>query len=361
MTTVMVSGCYDILHAGHVQFFEDAREFGDELVVCVAGDDVIRQHKRRRPALPATHRLRLVDSLEMVDRAYLTSQGAPGLDFVPWLMVEEPDYLVTTQDDRYEAEKRALCELHGVRYEQVLKTRVADPVSSTRIRQRISVPERVPLRVDFAGGWLDVPERAIEGAYIVNCAVDPCVGDGVWPYKMQSGLGGSAAYAILAGDDGVISELSAGVGWQDPAVITETGLCVWASGPRPRLVWKSAGAWLRGRMAVVYVADRDPAADIAPLTRDYAAIAGAGSVAMHAARNADYGALCEAVRLSYRAQLDEGMAELPEAVGCRARKWCGAGHGGYALYLMSDGGARNDLLAHMPDSMPVEPYDRWGT
>ena len=48
-----------------------------------------------------------------------------------------------------------------------------------------------------------------------------------WCYEQKSGLGGSGAWALLNGHDGVESELNLGVGWQDPAIIRETGLCVW--------------------------------------------------------------------------------------------------------------------------------------
>ena len=53
-----------------------------------------------------------------------------------------------------------------------------------------------------------------------------------------AGLGGSAAHALINGRDPVQSELDLGVGWQDPAVIRETGLCVWRSGPKPVLDFK---------------------------------------------------------------------------------------------------------------------------
>ena len=45
-----------------------------------------------------------------------------------------------------------------------------------------------------------------------------------------------ASNPLLQGVCGVTSEIDIGVGWQDPAVIAETGLCVWRSGPLPSLV-----------------------------------------------------------------------------------------------------------------------------
>ena len=62
-----------------------------------------------------------------------------------------------------------------------------------------------------------------------------------WGYEKCAGMGGSGAWAMLEGRDPVQSELDLGVGWQDPAVINETGLCVWRSGPSPVLDLKSTG------------------------------------------------------------------------------------------------------------------------
>lgn len=93
------------------------------------------------------------------------------------------------------------------------------PISTTQILSNIRAPQQCPLRVDFGGGWLDVPKHARQGAYIVNCAISPLVslgepGSKEWPYHIGAGLGGSAAHALLSGKDSVQSELDLGVGWQ---------------------------------------------------------------------------------------------------------------------------------------------------
>ena len=67
MIRVFVSGCYDILHAGHVQFFREARALGDHLTVCFASSDVLWHHKQRRSSLPDEHKRALIAAMEMVD------------------------------------------------------------------------------------------------------------------------------------------------------------------------------------------------------------------------------------------------------------------------------------------------------
>ena len=44
---VFVSGCYDILHAGHIQFLREARALGDELTVCLAATDFVGRQGRQ--------------------------------------------------------------------------------------------------------------------------------------------------------------------------------------------------------------------------------------------------------------------------------------------------------------------------
>jgi cytidyltransferase-like protein len=68
MKKIFVSGCYDILHAGHIQFFEEARALGDYLIVSFASSEVLWHHKKRRASIPDEHKKVLLESLRMVDQ-----------------------------------------------------------------------------------------------------------------------------------------------------------------------------------------------------------------------------------------------------------------------------------------------------
>ena len=253
MQTVFVSGCYDILHAGHIQFFSEVRALGDRLVVSFASDDVLLAHKERASSLPEDHKKALIESLRMVDEVVIGRGHTLGLDFKDDFLRIKPAILAVTEDDKYATVKRALCAEVGAQYVVLPKTPPRfKPISTSSIVRHIRAPHVAPLRVDFAGGWLDVPRLARPGAHIVNCAISPLVSLDDWPYEKMSGLGGSGAWALLNGHDGVASELDLGVGWQDPAVIRETGLCVWRSGPRPRLLLKTSGDMLVGRMGILW-------------------------------------------------------------------------------------------------------------
>lgn len=357
MKKVFISGCYDILHAGHIQFFKEARALGDHLTVCFASDKVLWEHKHRRTSIPQDHKLALLTSLEVVDQVVIGDCEDPGLDFKEHFLRLRPDILAVTEDDQYGDLKQELCNRVGASYFVLPKTPPEfTPVSSSSIVRNIRTPVEAPLRVDFAGGWLDVPRHARRGAYIVNCAIAPLVSLNHWNYEKKSGLGGSGAWALLNGNDGVESEVQLGVGWQDPAIIRETGLCVWRSGPKPVLDFKRNGDFLEGRMALYYTDVPHDTPAHADDTRDYSAIEAAANVARSAVLAADLGGIAEAVRQSYAVQLSEGMQALPGASKSIAHKYCGGGWGGYALYLFKHRGDRDDFVRSASNICPIEPY-----
>lgn len=359
MIKVFVSGCYDIVHAGHVQFFREARALGDHLTVSFASAEVLWLHKRRKSSLPDEHKRALIAALRMVDEVVVGDGLEEGIDFRREFLRIRPQILAVTEDDKYAPLKRALCAEVGARYVVLPKTPPEfPPISTTEIVRYIRAPQEAPLRVDFGGGWLDVPRFARPGAYIVNCAISPTVSLRAWPYERNAGLGGSGAWALLNGRDSVGAELNLGVGWQDPAVIGETGLCVWRSGPQPELEVKSDGGFLRGRLALFWTGASHDTPAVVQNVRDYDAIARAGRTARDAVWAASLEGLAAAVNISYSVQLAEGMVPLAGTVGAvrpLAVKYCGGGFGGYALYLCATAGDR-DALCAQPGFRAIEPY-----
>lgn len=216
------------------------------------------------------------------------------------------------------------------------------------------LPKYAPCRVDFAGGWLDVPAFAVEDAFIVNCAIQPLVSLESWAYERNSGVGGSAAHSVLSGKDAIAAELKF-TGWQDPAVILETGLCVWRSGSMPVLDFKGNPDWLNGLMGLWYSGAGHSTADLLRKERNYPAIAKASHIAAEAVREASLNKLADAVNRTHCVQLEEGMAIVPPALHSLAYKYVGSGHGGYVLYLF---GTREDRtrFCERPDCMAIEPY-----
>lgn len=192
--------------------------------------------------------------------------------------------------------------------------------------------KEIPLRLDLVGGWLDVPKFSRKNSYIINCTFLPGVTKESWPYNYGGGLGGSAAKAILDGVNPTESELNNGVGWQDPAVIMEGGLCVWRSGELPCLEIKRNPDFIKNHIYLYWTGKPHSTADLVNLNRDYNKIAIWSNTAKIAVENKYCSLLWECVQFAYNLQLDEGMEELPDR-GEECKKYCGSGHGGYAFYV----------------------------
>lgn len=133
MRKVFVSGTYDIIHAGHIQFFKDARALGDHLTVSFASKDVIALSKKRHPSLPDSHKAIIIGSIRYVDKVVSSSDIDPVFDFVGHWEKERPDVLVVTEDDRNAEKKRILCKEYGVELVILPKHVSVEPVSTSSI------------------------------------------------------------------------------------------------------------------------------------------------------------------------------------------------------------------------------------
>ena len=350
MKKVFISGCYDILHGGHIEFFNQAKALGDHLTVCLPNDEVLFLHKKRRPFVPLDHKIHLIEALKMVDEVVIGEDMDIGLNFRTVFLDLKPDILAVTEDDKFEGIKRRLCAEVNAEYVRLPKNLSYNQISTTEIFQRLRAPAEAPMRVDFAGGWLDVPRFSRPDGYVVNLAISPTVSLFDWEYETCSGLGGSGAYALLMAKDGVKSELDNNVGWQDPVIIQETGLCVWRSGKTPILELKVNPSFLSGKMALYWTGKQHVTRDLADLDRDYDLLVKGSHIARDAVYKTDYDLLCEGVKITHEVQLKEGMDELPD-FGAKAWKYCGGGHGGYAVYLF-------DERPHLKELLDIEPFMR---
>jgi cytidyltransferase-like protein len=149
---VLVSGCFDLLHSGHIAFFKEAAAYGD-LYVAIGSDKTIYSLKGRPPVNSEQERLFMVKSVSYVKEAFI-SKGEGFLDFIEELKELKPDFFVVNEDGNT-PDKHKLCEEHGIQY-IILKRDPANglaPRSTTALRSVITMP----FRIDLAGGWLDQP------------------------------------------------------------------------------------------------------------------------------------------------------------------------------------------------------------
>ena len=151
---VFVSGCYDLLHSGHVAFFKEASQYGD-LYVGIGSDATIEDLKGRKTVNSEQERLYMVKAIRYVKDAWINS-GSGIMDFEEELERFRPDIFVVNEDG-HTPYKEAICKTLGIEY--IVLNRIPDAGlpsrSSTAIRSDVS--SRLPYRLDLAGTWIDQP------------------------------------------------------------------------------------------------------------------------------------------------------------------------------------------------------------
>ena len=111
---VLVTGCYDWFHSGHVRFFEEVSAFGD-LYAVVGHDANIRLLKGEgHPLFPQEERRYVVQAIRFVKQA-LVSTGEGWLDAEPEILRIKPD-IYAVNEDGDQPVKREYCERRGIQY-----------------------------------------------------------------------------------------------------------------------------------------------------------------------------------------------------------------------------------------------------
>lgn len=111
---VIVTGCFDWFHSGHVRFFEEVSELGN-LYVVVGHDANIRLLKGEgHPLFPQDERRYMVQSIRYVKQA-LIATGHGWMDAEPEIAVIKPD-IYAVNEDGDQPEKRLFCQTHGMEY-----------------------------------------------------------------------------------------------------------------------------------------------------------------------------------------------------------------------------------------------------
>lgn len=237
MKKVFVSGCYDLLHSGHVEFFRQAAEYG-ELYVGIGSDKTIADYKHHKTVYSEQERLFMVKSIRYVKDAYINA-GSGILDFLPTLDIVKPDILVVNSDGGSEA-KRKVCEERGMEY--VVLDRIPHdgltPRSSTELKKTECL---LPTRLDLAGTWIDQPYVSqYAPGWALTISLEPTfeirercglststrnVIKRIWPYQLPNMDPETLARLVFCfenhpeREDGIIS------GAQDAIGICIPGLC----------------------------------------------------------------------------------------------------------------------------------------
>ena len=131
MKRVMAVGVFDLLHAGHLHYLEQAKALGDHLTVVVAHDDTVRKRKHE-PVTGQDLRRRMVEGLKPVDDSIIGNPpNVPIFDILP---VVNPDIIALGYDQEHAVEK-IKSQLLELGFDSIEVTRVeglSDDLDGTR-------------------------------------------------------------------------------------------------------------------------------------------------------------------------------------------------------------------------------------
>lgn len=117
MIKVLVHGCFDVIHHGHLKHFEEAKKYGERLIVSITSDRYVNKGPGR-PYFSAEKRASMVKALGLVDETFISDEPtAIGAirKFQPDFYVKGPDYKDFARDVTGEIlnEKKAVEEVGG--------------------------------------------------------------------------------------------------------------------------------------------------------------------------------------------------------------------------------------------------------
>ena len=166
---VFVSGCYDMLHSGHVAFFEEAAQYGD-LYVGIGSDKTIQELKARRTINTDEERLYMVKALKVVKDAWINS-GSGIIDFKDEVKRFKPDIFFVNSDG-HSPLKEHFCNKIGIEY--VVSKRIPHKGLPARSTTALRKECLIPYRIDLAGGWLDQPYvNKFHPGSVITISVEP--------------------------------------------------------------------------------------------------------------------------------------------------------------------------------------------
>ncbi len=366
---VFVSGCYDLLHSGHVEFFKQAAAYGD-LYVGIGSDATYLGYKHRKTVYNEQERLFMVKAVRYVKDAYINA-GSGVMDFVPTLDIVKPDVFVVNEDGACE-EKRLECERRGIEY--IVLKREPEPGlvarSSTDLKRQTS---GIPTRLDLAGTWIDQPYVSCYApGWAITISLEPTFEirercglststrnliQKIWPMRLPDMDPEMLARLVFCfenhpeREDGIIS------GAQDAIGICMPGLCrhYYNNHFWPEKIEtcndESVLSWLESHLVLIPMEPRRPGCSVVAgkdiTEAKVKALAAAADACWSAILAKDLDAFAAAYRASFEAQVALFPAMIQGPVQPCIDRWSkekdvlawklpGAGGGGYLACVVKD-------------------------
>jgi len=179
---VLVSGCFDLLHSGHVAFLKNAASYGD-LYVCIGSDKTVHGLKGRYPVITQDERKYMIESLACVKECKI-NKGSGLLDFLSELEEIQPHVFVVNEDGNT-PNKIELCQTKNI--ELIVLDRVPSEGLPARSTTSLRTNSIIPFRIDLAGGWLDQPYvNKLYPGPVITISIEPTI-----EFNNRSGMASS--------------------------------------------------------------------------------------------------------------------------------------------------------------------------
>lgn len=118
--TILVGGCFDLIHYGHLKFLEKANEQGDFLIVALESDEFIKKHKRKPPVHQQSERAEILSNLNMVDLIVLLPFFQTNDDYFELVKKVSPSIIAVTEGDKQLDNKKKQAKEIGAEVKEVV-------------------------------------------------------------------------------------------------------------------------------------------------------------------------------------------------------------------------------------------------
>ena len=377
---VFVSGCYDMLHSGHVAFFKEASQYGD-LYVGIGSDETIEKLKKRKTVNKENERLYMVKAVKYVKDAYI-NRGSGMIDFIDTVDLVKPDIFIVNSDGGSD-EKRNFCRERGIKYIELdrIPEEGLDARSTTALRNEVK--SQIPYRVDLAGTWIDQPYVSGHGpGWAITASIEPTMefmerggmatstrktAQSIWKYQLPEMNEEMLARILFCFENEPEDTKGHISGAQDAIGICLSGLSrhfyngnYWPS-KIERIHDGKILDWLESHLALIPMFPRKPGISVVEGKTINAvkvkALSDAADKVWDAIKGMDFEKFTEGFRESFEAQvamfpamMQPGIDEFikkAKAEGALAWKMMGAGGGGHLLIV-------HDGKRHPEVSIPIK-------
>lgn len=133
---VLVGGCFDILHLGHIRFLKEAKKHG-LVIVALESDETLTKHKgKSRPIHKQIERAEMLSQLETVDYVLLLPYFTTDKEYFDLTKTISPDIIAITQDDPQLFNKQKQAEMVGAK---IIVTPKINTPSTTQLAKLLSL------------------------------------------------------------------------------------------------------------------------------------------------------------------------------------------------------------------------------